>query len=910
MIVRFKIHYQTRWGQQIAVTGNRPELGDGDPARAFLLDYLGDGYWGADIELEDIAGALTYKYLLLDENEGRRTVEWGAPRRVALGDGKRGGILHLKDAWRPRKHPENALYTSAFVDVILQTDRFRARPLGNTGSKPVVRFQIHAPRVPAGLQLCVTGNVEELGNWHAESALLLGNAEHPLWSGAIALQSGLTIEYKYGLYDPESKRIIYLETGDNRRIPAAWMAAGYQLVVTDEYFRHPAGWWKGAGVATPVFSLRSHQGLGVGEFLDIKLMVDWARRVGLNMVQILPVNDTSATHTWVDSYPYAAISVFALHPLYLNVEALGYSFRGARERELLDRREALNRLDVVDYEAVMALKLDLAREAFSQVRDQWLKSKDFKAFFKNNKHWLEPYAAFCYLRDVYGTVDFNQWKEHAVFSPKKLKALVSPRAAHYPEVAFHYFLQYHLDRQLGEAAAYARERGVVLKGDIPIGIYRYSVDAWTAPHLYNMDGQSGAPPDPFSDTGQNWGFPTYNWEEMAKDDYEWWRRRLQQLSRYFDAFRIDHILGFFRIWEIPYEQVEGLMGHFNPALPVSREEFDQRGIPFDYDRFCRPYIPEHHLYEYFGQDTDYVKETFLRETKPHHFQFKEGLDTQRAVDDFLSRQENKGRIHLKQGLFELIGELLFFEAAGSEGAAFHPRIKMQETRSFNDLNGAVQKRLDDLYINYFFRRQEEFWRQQAMKKLPAIKDATNMLICGEDLGMVPDCVPGVMDELGILSLEIQRMSKNPATEFLSVDDIPYLSVCSPSTHDMSPIRAWWEEMEPEQRERFFLQELGMSGEPPFFCEPYVVERIIRQHLYWPSMWAVFPLQDLVAMDGRLRRENPFEERINVPSNPKHYWRYRFHLPLEKLLRENAFNDYLRGMIVAAGRGEAAAKRLD
>jgi len=903
MIVRFKIHYQTRWGQQLAVTGSLPKLGADDPTRAFLLEYPSDGYWGADLELEDAVGAFTYKYLLLEENGGRRRIEWGAPRRVKRGTAPPDGVLHLKDAWRPRKHSENSLYTSAFQNVIFRQERFRPRPLGNTGGKPVVRFQIHAPRVPAGLQLCVTGNVAELGNWHAASALVLGNTDHPLWSGAIALRSGLTIEYKYGLYDPGHKRIVYLEAGENRRIPASWIAAGDHLVVSDEYFRHPAGQWKGAGVAIPVFSLRSHEGLGVGEFPDLKRIIDWARRVGLNMVQILPVNDTSATHTWVDSYPYAAISVFALHPLYLHVEDLDYSFSGVRERELLDRREALNRLDKVDYEAVMDLKLGLAREAFAAVCEEFLKSKAFRSFFKNNKHWLEPYAAFCYLRDEYGTVDFNQWGEYAVFSAKKLKSLVSARAAHYPEVAFHYFLQYHLDRQLGEAAAYGRERGVVLKGDIPIGIYRFSVDAWTAPHLYNMDGQAGAPPDPFSDTGQNWGFPTYNWSEMAKDDYQWWRHRLQQLSRYFDAFRIDHILGFFRIWEIPYEQVEGLMGHFNPALPVSLEEFGQRGIPFDYDRFCRPYIPEHYLYEYFGEDTDYVKTTFLQETRPHHFQFRKGLDTQRAVADFLAREENRGHLHLQSTLSDLIGEVLFFEAAGSEGAAFHPRIKLQETRSFQDLSEVIRQRLDDLYVNYFFRRQEEFWRQQAMKKLPAIKEATNMLICGEDLGMVPDCVPGVMDELGILSLEIQRMSKNPATEFLSVDDIPYLSVCSPSTHDMSPIRAWWEEMGSEQRERFFREELGMTGEPPSFCEPFIAERIIRQHLYWPSMWAVFPLQDLLAMDGQLRLDAPFEERINVPSNPKHYWRYRFHLPMEQLLQEETFNDYLKGMVRGAGRGE-------
>lgn len=895
MIIQFKIHYQTKWGQQLAVTGNIPVLGAGDPAKAFVLDYQGGGFWGGRIELEDKPEVIEYTYMLIDEQDGSRLLEWGGPRRVELKGASAEQFL-LKDAWRPKGHPEHALYTSAFLDVILRPHNFESKRIRRKDDKPVIRFSIRAPRVQPGYRIGVVGNIEELGNWDAGKALMLGNEEHPLWTGEVALNSGLSIEYKYAIFDPENDKIVHLESGDNRRLPAGWIGQETTLQVTDEYFRHPKGRWKGAGVAIPVFSLRSRRGLGVGEFADLKDMVDWARENGLNMVQILPVNDTSATHTWTDSYPYAAISVFALHPIYLHIEALSDDLKGVDEKELLDRREDLNRLDQVDYEAVMELKLRFARRIFDKEKDKWLESKAFKSFFKENKHWLQPYAAFCYLRDKFDTADFQQWENYAEFSEKKLKKLTGAKAEHYDEIAFHYYLQYHLDRQLREAADYARERGVILKGDIPIGIYRHSVDAWVEPRLYNMDSQAGAPPDPFSEIGQNWGFPTYDWEEMAKDDYRWWRQRLQQLSRYFDAFRIDHILGFFRIWQIPIEQVQGLMGHFNRAIPVSIEELEQLGIPFNRERYCRPYIPEQYVYDLFGDDAPLVKKTFLEPTYPYHYRMRVAFDTQRKVEAYFRREEHTGQKHLKPGLFELIANVLFFEVPGSQGRAFHPRIKMQETRSYQELPAEIRQRLEGLYIDYFYRRQEEFWRQQAMNKLPAIKEATNMLICGEDLGMVPDCVPGVMRELDILSLEIQRMSKNPKTEFLDETDIPYLSVCSPSTHDMSPLRAWWEEMEEDQKRRFYQEELGFQGEPPYFCEPYIVERILLQHLDWPSMWAVFPLQEIIAMDGQLRRENPFEERINVPANPKHYWRYRFHMTLEEMKKTDGFNQYFRQMI--------------
>lgn len=901
MIINFHIPYHTQWGQQVAVVGNHPSLGEGEVRAAKLLQYSHDGQWIGSIEV-DADYLLEYRYVVLDEKRTILNKEWGNRRQIDLSQVEFESLFAY-DAWRAKGVDQNGLHNSAFTSVIFRQEHLFGKNKKKKLSGSILRFSVRAVAIPKGLQVCVLGNHPSLGNWDYSQPLLLNNRDFPIWQEDIALPATGQIQYKYGIYDPASKRVLQLELGENRSLSIpVFNSEQVGMLVADEYLQVNDRPWKGSGIAIPVFSLRSEAGFGVGEFHDLKALADWAAQVDMQMIQILPINDTTATYTWVDSYPYAAISVFALHPMYLHLEEVDGFSSTVDQATYAKERDQLNAQEVVDYEEVVRLKLAYARAIFSAVKQQFLKRADFKKYLRDNQHWLKPYALFCYCRDKYQTADFQQWTEHHTYSEQLLKKGTNARSTHYEEIAFQYFLQFYLDKQLKEAAAYTRSKGVVLKGDIPIGIYRNSVDAWTAPHLYNMEGQAGAPPDPFSASGQNWGFPTYNWAEMAKDDYAWWQNRLRQLSDYFDAFRIDHILGFFRIWEIPWEQIEGTMGFFNQALPIWIEEFAQRGIDFTEERYCKPYITEEVLSQFFGERKAEVKTRFLDSKIEYgHYQLKPEFDTQRKIKTFLEQDENKKLADLKRGLLALAGNVLFFRAKEQEKASYHPRIDSPKTTSFQALPAHIQERVRDLYNDYFYHRQEDFWRKQAMTKLPAIKDATDMLICGEDLGMVPACVPGVMKELDFFSLEIQRMSKNPNSEFLQAADIPYLSVCSPSTHDMSPIRAWWEESDRAQIQRFYHQELGFQGEAPHYCEPFVAKAIFQQHVGWPSMWAVFPIQDILAVDPSLRRANPFDERINVPSNPQHYWRYRLHITLEKLQGQNDLNRWIRDMLVKSGR---------
>ena len=478
-------------------------------------------------------------------------------------------------------------------------------------------------------------------------------------------------------------------------------------------------------------------------------------------------------------------------------------------------RQELNALQQIDYERMFTAKMDYLHELFAQEWKKIKATKAYKEFFEENKAWLEPYALFCVNRDKYGTADFSQW-------PKEAK---STKAKADSQQDFWYFVQYNLDRQMRAAHDYARKNRVILKGDIPIGISRDGVEAWVEPKYFNLNGQAGAPPDPFSADGQNWGFPTYNWDEMLKDGCSWWVRRFRKMAQYFDAYRIDHVLGFFRIWEIPVPEKSGLMGQFAPALGLSKEEIEAYGVAFN-----------------------------------------EGL--------FLVDHKRNDR--------------------------WHPRIAVQYQQAYEQLDEGQKYNFNRLYNDYFYRRNNQFWYQEAMKKLPRLTQATRMLVCAEDLGMVPDCVPWVMNELRILSLEIQTMPKDPNIRFGKLSHNPYRSVCTFSTHDMPTLRQWWDEDE-EQTQAYFNGPLRRSGEAPHPLPGWLAKDIVSRQLTSPSMLCLLSLQDWLSIDERLRLPDQNAERINIPANPRHYWRYRMHLTIEQLLAADEFNEEVKTLISHSGR---------
>jgi 4-alpha-glucanotransferase len=898
--VTFHLKFHTTFGQDLFIVGNHPLLGDNDPAKAIPLQYFNEEYWVVtfDFAASDlIQDTITYHYILRN-TDGTYSDDWGNDKQLNLKESKAKEI-HVTDAWNFAGYYENAFYTEPFTKVLLPSNHTPVTTKAPKTSTHILK--VKAPLLKKGQTLCILGSSQSLGNWNTQHPLLLTkNTKEDFFQIALNLsKDSFPIAYKYGVYDVDQQQFLRYEDGNNRVLYDA-VVKDKVSIIHDGFAVLPNNTWKGAGVAIPVFSLRTEHGLGVGEFNDLKQMVDWAVKTGLKMIQILPINDTTATHSWTDSYPYAAISAFALHPLYLHLDTLVKNDRKLQKQIAVEKAK-LNALDVVDYAEVIQFKTKIIAKIYEEQGATVLASADFKQYFNDNKHWLQSYAVFCYLRDQYGTVDFNQWPAFRHYQDAEIERLAAPDSAAYKEIALHYFTQYQLHLQLKEATAYAHSKGIIVKGDIAIGVYRHGADAWQHPELYHMDAQAGAPPDDFAVSGQNWGFPTYNWERMQADGFTWWKQRFEQMSYYFDAFRIDHILGFFRIWSIPMHAVEGILGRFVPAIPVHINEFQARGISFDHHRFTQPFIHENVLWELFGYDNELVKKEFLQTDGNGHYTLKPAFATQRLVEQYfhtLEKDEQHDKV--KQGLFNLISNVLLFEDSEGDLQHFHFRFNMESTSSFRYLDQHTQQQLKELYVDYFFRRQDDFWMKEAMKKLPALKRVTNMLVCGEDLGLVPACVPDVMRQLGLLSLEIQRMPKDPKRSFFHPADAPYLSVVTPSTHDMSTIRGWWEE-DKNRIQQFYNNELGQSGEAPYYCEAWINTAIVIQHLYSPSMWTVFQLQDLMGMDAALRKEDPHSERINIPADPKHYWRYRMHLTLESLLQQDDFNDTLHGYIQQSGR---------
>ncbi len=900
MQVHFYLRYHSRFGQHLCITGNIPELGSDDPGAAVQMNYLNDEFWEftLNIKRKELKKQVSYAYLLRDDN-GETVLEY-SPGRVIEWPEKKLSDLFLIDTWGDPGLYENTFFTDAFDRVLLAKSHSKGKPTNDENFTH--EFRVMAPLLKKNEVICLAGSGSRLGHWSEEKPVLMGR-KAKFFSARLNL-SGETFPfaYKYAIWQTREKKFIRYENGNNRMLYEEGNETK-RVILQDGFVRMPNNSWKGAGVALPVFSLRSKKSFGTGEFTDLKLLARWAGKCGIRLIQILPVNDTTATRTWKDSYPYSSISAFALHPLYINLWKVAGKERTALLNSFKKKQKELNALPELNYEEVTEQKLSALKILFDELKNDCFRSEDYKSFFKENKHWLEPYALFCVSRDNNQTADFTKWPlEFSIYRTDD-KDLHSPKNDPEDQRKFYYFIQYHLHLQLKEARDYAHKLGIILKGDVPIGISRKSCDAWIAPELYHMDQQAGAPPDDFTPLGQNWGFPTYNWKKMQEDGFAWWKARFRRMQQYFDAFRIDHILGFFRIWSIPEDAIQGIMGRFVPSIPVGIHEFGENGIWFNEERYCEPFIIDEIIKGQFEGMEDEVIEKFLLNNDDGTYRLQSGFGTQREVFDHFSELENSEKNNqVKNGLLNLLSNVILFEDAKKPGESFHFRFAVDKTSSFQHLNPFIRGKLKELYNDYFFNRQEGYWRKEAMQKLPSLKAATNMLICGEDLGVVPRCVPDVMKELGILSLEIQRMPKKQGPEFFIVDEAPYLSVVSPSTHDMSTIRGWWEENR-DTTQRFYNKILGQWGEAPEFCEAWINRAIVLQHLYSPAMWSIFQWQDLVGMSETLRRDDPKEERINDPSNPEHYWRYRMHISLEDLVNQKEFNEELRGYIVHSDRGE-------
>ncbi|MBQ3634177.1 MAG: 4-alpha-glucanotransferase [Bacteroidales bacterium] len=797
----------------------------------------------------------------------------------------------IKDMWRSPQDESDVLCASAFRRAVFTTDDgFGMPPTPQQGSLVIV---LNDPRISDDEEFCIVS--KQFINWNTESAMRMSHYVNDTWVldlGTIPFMK--EFEFKFGILDKKTQKFKAYEVGDNR-IAVPERGATTIVAYNGYHYERP---WRAAGVAVPVFSLRTHRSRGCGEFLDLKDLADWCVAAGLKVIQLLPINDTTAVRGWRDSYPYNAISVHALHPSYISVEEV-YKYYGKRISALEKETGLfLNDSNFLDYNRTRDWKDKNLRSIFTECFDKVVSDPAIQKYMDANESWLRDYAAFAMLRDRYHTPDFRIWPSMSRYSSSDVEAMFQPSNYSYREVWYRVFLQYHLERQLREAVSYCHNKGVALKGDLPIGINPNSADAWTNPQYFDFTLQAGAPPDFFSRDGQNWGFPIYKWEEMKKDGYTWWRARMERMQQFFDAFRIDHILGFFRIWSIPRPFRSGLMGIFSPAIPLKREEVEAWGFKGSLERYTRPEVTRDYLSQQLGEYASLAKACF-DETEYGELRLKASMFSPESVDEWVENNvQPTSRERIRQGFANILHEVLFVSVKDGE---WHPRIMLTETDRYRRLSESDKSVMKALSHYFFFERHNQFWKEQAESNLGAMLQHCKMLVCGEDLGMIPSSVPSIMQRMQILSLELQRMPKQFWERYGDTSKYPYMSVCATSSHDISSIRGWWEE-EPDNVDWYYKNVLKMQGETPRVATENIVSAIVEQHLEAPSMLCINPIQDYAGMIDNMPHLLPFEERINVPSNQNQMWRYRVPFCIDDLVKNYPqFHGKVRYYVEKSGR---------
>ena len=898
MKISFNIDYETVFGEEILLNVVERVKDMKDKISQFRMNNVHGKHWWYDLNKAASAqnSVIDYFYSIdCDGNEKRH--EWlTQPHRLEL-NADNGKSYKLFDRWIDI--PEDSyLYSSAFTECV--NKRSLSTPANSAYSK-TIRLIVRAPQLRDNRSLAIVGKADCIGAWDVFKAVPMCEHNYNEWVvdiDASRLKDN-KLEFKFAAIDNDDNKNTLWETGFNRQIDLEDIPDGDVAVYYLDQAFFEISDIKLAGTLVPVFSLRSDASFGIGDFGDLKKAVDWIAATNQRVLQVLPINDTTISHTWTDSYPYSCISIFALHPQYADLTLLPKIKDAKKCAEFESLRIQLNAFAQIDYEKVNDAKTKYLHEIYLQEGKKIFDSAEFKKFFVESESWLVPYAQYSFLRDKNSTADFSKWNGHAAWNEADRKALSTSGSKEYKEVEFFYFVQYILNSQMEAVHKYARSKGVILKGDIPIGVNRNGCDVWMEPKYFNLNGQAGAPPDDFSVNGQNWGFPTYNWDEMIKDDCAWWVRRFQNMNKFFDAYRIDHVLGFFRIWEIPVDAVHGLLGQFSPALGMTREEIEAYGLHFNEDQFTRPFISDWILDRVFKEHAGEVKSKYLIHSHDDIWVMKPEYDTQRKVETAFESKSSDSDILIRDGLYSLISNVLFVRDH-KDNNKFHPRISAQFDFTYEALYDTDKEIFNRIYNDYFYRRNNQFWYREAIKKLPKLVQATRMLVCAEDLGMVPDCVPWVMNELKILSLELQSMPKDSHVRFGHLSRNPYRSVCTISSHDMPTLRQWWDE-DNERTQAYYNSMLYRGGAAPHPLPGWLARDIISRHLTSPSMLCVLSIQDWLSIDENIRLADQNAERINIPANPKHYWRYRMHLKIEDLIKNIDFKENITELINQSGR---------
>jgi 4-alpha-glucanotransferase len=637
------------------------------------------------------------------------------------------------------------------------------------------------------------------------------------------------------------------------------------------------------GAAVPVGALRGPESLGAGEFPDLIAFGDLCAKMRVGLIQILPVNDTG-----YESSPYSALSAFALHPLYLRIADMPEA-RDAAARALLEQTRARFEPAVRfnHYEVVKA-KLELLRGLFAGHREAILASAEGGALgaWIGKNPWVKEYAVYRRLKQANQEQSWRCWSDLRNVGPGDIEALWNDPALK-AEHLFWVWIQQALDEQFSAAAAHLRKIGIALEGDLPILINDDSCDAWAHPEYFHLELSAGAPPDMYSPNGQNWGFPTYRWETLEKEDFSWWRRRLALAERYYAAYRIDHVLGFFRIWATARTEKDtnSLLGRYIPYEPVSGKDLALLGFDAGRIRWLSlPHAPTAEVWESLKREPGLSEGAVEYEAKrafdlaldriagEELWLFKESIQGERDIDAL--------QLHpaVKNYLLDVWKNRLFLRYGEDQYA---PVWKYRESRAYRSLSEAERTGLERMLLEKK-RKSEAAWEKQGEKLLSVLAESSAMLPCAEDLGEVPECVPRVLAKLNILGLRVVRWHREwsqAGQPYIPLVEYPELSVCTPAVHDSSTLREWWEQ---EADKEALADFLGQPSLPPAY-NPGAAKIILHALAGAGSRFRVFQIQDLLHLSSKWYAEDPRSERINVPGTYNTFnWTYRLPACIDEL----------------------------
>ena len=766
----------------------------------------------------------------------------------------------------------------------LFTDSGKPAVTASPRSHTVV-LTVQAPQLQPTERLVVTGNHPALGDWQPARGLAMRPRGRGEWIASFdALAQQEPIEYKFVVVDDRSAERFAWEEGLNRstadsgRLPSE----GEQLLIDGGLLRMKEPDLRAAGVMVPLFALRSENSCGVGDLGDLLLFIEWAAKVGLRVVQLLPLNDTTTQHSWHDSAPYNTISAYALHPQYLDLRQLPLPNEADWLNDYHRQCRELNSLEQTDYVAVERVKWTYINKVYELTGEETLSSPSFKEFYEANEYWLEPYAAFCVLRDKYGTARTSDWGSYAQYDIERIRQLSEPDSPLADAVRKICFVQYFLHLQLGKAAQLARSKGVVLKADLPVAPYRDSVATWLEPEKFNLDMQLGTPPTPSAPSGQVWGFAT------TKPAYrhEWLGRHLRYLEQYFDAVRIDHVAAYFAAWEVPCHAVTAVLGHPLPAHALSAEEIRSMGFEFDARTHCSPMITDTVLDSIFADEAPTVAQQYLRRRTRGNYAMQAEFSTQQKITDHFGHDAQGRQKWLRDGLCRLLEQVLFVEDPRQAGL-YHPRLMAVDDYVATLLSADQRRAFAAIHDDYYRYRNQMLWATEARRNLSELQQSTSLLLCVEDLGALPEDAAWVFDSEKVLTLEVLTVGKHRGSEFSLPAHYPYRSVATTSTHDMQPLRLWWQQ-DSDRAGRLLGELMHSSSKVTRTLSPGMAEEIVVRLMGSRAMLCVLPLQDWLAIDGSLRSSTPESERINNPSDGQNRWCYRMPATIERLMADGTF----------------------